>query len=112
MRKYFLPTIFIVCLLVTAITPNLKANDKAKEKFSPWAAWRKGFSSFEEGKQKGKKGKHKQALEEYQKAYQYYTSIKQARPGWNQQIIINRIKMSQLEISKLKKLLDTGSPTK
>lgn len=113
MKKHFLSIIFIVCLLITALVPNLRAyDDNEEEEFSPWAAWRKGFSYFEQGERNREKGKHSDALKAYQKAYQYYDSVKKARPNWNQQIIGNRIRMCQREINKLTKLLRTTSYTK
>ncbi len=109
MKKFFLLTIFTACLIMTAVTPNLKAADDDEEEFSPWAAWRKGFSYFEKGERSREKGKQSEALEAYRKAYQYYYSVKTARPNWNQQIIGNRIKMCQREINKLNKLIGTPS---
>jgi Anaphase-promoting complex, cyclosome, subunit 3 len=112
MKKYFLPIIFIACLLATAITPNLRADDEDEEEFSPWAAWRKGFSYFEKGERNQEKGKHKEALQAYQKAYQHYDSVKKARPNWKQSVIDGRIRMCQREINKLSKLLGTDYSSK
>ena len=96
MKKYFLPTILIACLFMTAVIPNLRAYDDNEEEFSPWAAWRKGFSYFEKGERNKEKGKNSEALTAYRKAFQYYHSVKKARPNWNQKIIGTRIKMRLL----------------
>ncbi|MCK4983103.1 MAG: tetratricopeptide repeat protein [Victivallaceae bacterium] len=114
MKKIFLLTIFVACLLMTAIIPNLRAYDdnEDEEEFSPWAAWRKGFSYFEKGERSREKGKNSEALTAYRKAFQYYHSVKKARPNWNQQIIGNRIRMCEREIKKISKLLGTSSSQK
>ena len=111
MKKIFLLTIFAACLITTAVIPNLRADDDDEEEFSPWAAWRKGFSYFEKGERSREKGKNAEALAAYRKAYQYYYSVKKARPNWNQQVIDGRIRMCQREINKLNKLVGTPSPT-
>jgi cytochrome c-type biogenesis protein CcmH/NrfG len=113
MKKIFLLTLFAACLFMTAVTPNLKATDNDDdEEFSPWAAWRKGFSYFEKGERNKEKGKNSEALTAYRKAYQYYHSVKKARPNWNQKIIGTRIKMCEREIKKVSKLLGTNSSQK
>ena len=112
MKKLFLLTIFVACIVMPVAAPNLRAysDDDEEEEFSPWAAWRKGFSYFEKGERNKEKGKNSEALKAYRKAYQYYYSVKKARPNWNQQIIGNRIRMCQREINKLNKLVGTPSP--
>jgi Flp pilus assembly protein TadD len=96
-----------------AVIPNLSAADSSgdeEEEFSPWAAWRKGFSYFEEGEKCREKGEDSKALEAYRKAYQCYYSVKKARPNWNQQIIGNRIRMCEREINRLSKKVGTPPP--
>ena len=109
MKRIFLLTIFAFCLMMTAVTPNLRADDDDDEEFSPWTAWRKGFGYFEKGERSREKGKNDEALTAYRKAYQYYYSVKKARPNWNQKIIDERIRMCQREIDKLNKLVATPS---
>ena len=111
MKNFFLLIIFVACLLMAAVIPNLRAYDdnEDEDEFSPWAAWRKGFSYFEKGERNKGKGKNSEALTAYRKAYQYYHSVKKARPNWNQQIIGNRIRMCEREIKKISKLLGTSS---
>ena len=112
MKKYFLPAMLIACLFAVTVVPNLKAyddNENDEEEFSPWAAWRKGFSYFEKGERSKEKGNDSEALAAYRKAYQCYQSVKKARPNWNQQIIGSRIRMCEREIKKLSKKL--GSST-
>ena len=114
MKNFFLLIIFVACLFMTAVIPNLRAYDdkEDEEEFSPWAAWRKGFSYFEKGERNKEKGKNSEALTAYRKAFQYYHSVKKARPNWNQQIIGNRIRMCEREIKKLNKLLGADSSQK
>ena len=112
MKNKFLLTIFAVCLCMTAITPGLRAyDDDEEEEFSPWAAWRKGFSYFEKGERNQEKGKLSEALKAYQAAYQHYYSVKKARPNWKQSVIDGRIRMCKREIDKLNKLVGTPSTT-
>jgi len=109
MKRIFLLTIFAFCLMMTAVTPCLRADDDDEEEFSPWTAWRKGFGYYEKGERSREKGKNDEALTAYRKAYQYYYSVKKARPNWNQKIIDERIRMCQREIDKLNKLVGTPS---
>ncbi|MBU8901682.1 MAG: tetratricopeptide repeat protein [Victivallales bacterium] len=109
MKNLFLLIFFAAYLFTTALIPNLKAYDDDEEEFSPWAAWRKGFSYSEKGERNREKGKLKEALEAYRKAYQYYHSVKKERPNWSQKIIGGRIKICEREIRELKKLL--GKPS-
>ena len=110
MKNLFLLIFFAAYLFTTVLIPNLKAYDDDDEEFSPWAAWRKGFSYSEKGERNREKGKLKEALEAYRKAYQYYHSVKKERPNWSQKIIGGRIKMCEREIGELKKLLGKPSP--
>ena len=115
MKKYFLPAMLIACLLAVTVVPNLKAyddNEDEEEEFSPWAAWRKGFSYFEKGEREKEKGNSSAALAAYRKAYQCYQSVKKARPNWNQQIIGSRIRMCEREIRKLSKKIGASSTTR
>ena len=115
MKKYFLPAMLIACLFAVTVVPNLKAyddNGDEEEEFSPWAAWRKGFSYFEKGEREKEKGNSSASLAAYRKAYQCYQSVKKARPNWNQQIIGSRIRMCEREIKKLSKKLGTSSSTR
>ncbi|MDD5698617.1 MAG: tetratricopeptide repeat protein [Victivallaceae bacterium] len=112
MKKYLLPAFLMVCLFIPALTVRLAAddsNDNEAEEFSPWAAWRKGFSYYEEGERCRDKGEHRQALASYKKALQCYLGVKKARPAWNQQIIGSRIKMCEREIKRLDGQLGTTS---
>ncbi len=116
MKKYFLPVILVTCFFMTVAVPVLTAyddsNDGDEEEFSPWAAWRKGFSYFEKAERSREKGEQKKALAFYKKARQCYFSVKKARPKWNQQIIGSRIKMCQREIKKLNAILGTSESEK
>ncbi len=112
MKRIFLLTIFAFSLMMTAFTPSVRADDDDEEEFSPWTAWRKGFGYFEKGERSREKGKHDEALTAYRKAYQYYYSVKKARPNWNQKIIDERIRMCQREINKLNKLVGAPSSAK
>ncbi|MCP3964996.1 MAG: tetratricopeptide repeat protein [Lentisphaerae bacterium] len=75
--------------------------------FSPWEAWRQGFSYYEKGEQYKEKGEPSEALRWFQKALKSYSDVKKARPDWNQRIIGNRIKMCRREISKLAVQVET-----
>ena len=111
MKKYFLPAIIFTCLFMAVAVPNAFAADddeNSEEEFSPWEAWRKGFSYFEKGEQSREKGENKEALAFYKKACQCYLSVKKARPKWNQQIIGSRINMCQREIKKLTEKIGTA----
>jgi hypothetical protein len=111
MKKYLFPAMLIACMFAVTVVPTLKAYDDndEEEEFSPWAAWRKGFSYFEKGEREKEKGNNSAALTAYRKAYQCYQSVKKARPNWNQQIIGSRIRMCEREMKKLSKKLDTSA---
>ncbi|MFA7184560.1 MAG: tetratricopeptide repeat protein [Victivallales bacterium] len=112
MKKYFLTALFVSCLFITAAIPELRAEDNSEdeEEFSPWAAWRKGHAYSEKGERLQEKGENSNALEAYRKAYQYFDSVKKARPNWNQQVINGRIRICEREINKLMKKVGTPPP--
>jgi Flp pilus assembly protein TadD len=115
MKKYFLTILIVASLFTISVIPNLTAYDNSddeEEEFSPWAAWRKGFSYFEKGERSKDSGQNKEALAFYKKAHQCYLSVKKARPKWNQQIIDSRIKMCEREIKRLDALLGEDSLAK
>ncbi|MDD5729398.1 MAG: hypothetical protein PHV59_12625, partial [Victivallales bacterium] len=109
MKKHFFPVILFTCLFTGIIIPNFKVyGEEEGEEFSPWAAWRNGFSYYEKGERSKEKGDHSAALTAYRKAYQCYLSVKKARPNWNQQIIGNRIRMCEREIKSLAPKVETS----
>jgi len=77
-----------------------------EEEFSPWDAWRKGYSFYEDGEKHKAKNQNAEALKKYLESRDCYLAVKKARPDWNQQIIDNRIKMCNREIDALRKRID------
>ncbi|MFA6101738.1 MAG: tetratricopeptide repeat protein [Victivallaceae bacterium] len=94
--------IILMALFLTVQTALVFAED---DEFSPWEAWRQGFSNYEKGEQSKNRGNNEEALKCFQRAREYYVTVQNNRPEWNQKIIGSRIKMCDQEISDLKKEL-------
>ena len=91
--------IILMTLFLTVQTALVFAED---DEFSPWEAWRQGFSNYEKGEQSKNRGNAEEALKCFQRAREYYVAVQNNRPEWNQKIIGSRIKMCDQEISELK----------
>jgi|GEM_PF-3592678 chromosome segregation ATPase len=76
------------------------------EGFSPWDAWRQGYSHYERGEKAKARNEAKPALEAFLQARDCYLAVKKARPDWNQQIIDNRLRMCNREINALREGID------
>ncbi len=101
MLKRLQTTILTVLLCGTPLLIHAQAED-----FSPWDAWRKGYSFYERAEKAQARNEARQALEAFLQARDYYLAVKKARPDWNQQIIDNRIKMCNREINALRASID------
>ncbi|MHB9137873.1 MAG: hypothetical protein ACYC4Q_00545, partial [Victivallaceae bacterium] len=97
MSKKWVILLLTLCLAVQ--TTLIFAED---DEFSPWEAWRQGFSNYEKGEQNKNKGNSEEALKYFQRAREYYVSVQNNRPEWNQKIIGGRIKLCDQEIRELK----------
>ena len=91
--------IILMTLFLTVQTALVFAED---DEFSPWEAWRQGFSNYEKGEQSKNRGNNEEALKCFQRAREYYVTVQNNRPEWNQKIIGSRIKMCDQEINELK----------
>ncbi len=91
--------IMILFMLLMVQTSLVLAED---DEFSPWEAWRQGFSNYEKGEQSKNRGNNEEALRYFKNAREYYVAVQNNRPEWNQKIIGSRIKMCDQEINELK----------
>lgn len=92
---------FIFSMLVCSLYVHAE-----QDEFSPWDAWRKGYSLYEDGEKNKAKNQQPEALKKYLESRDCYLAVKKAKPDWNQQIIDNRIKMCNREIDTLRKQID------
>ncbi|MBQ8756520.1 MAG: tetratricopeptide repeat protein [Lentisphaeria bacterium] len=74
--------------------------------FSPWDAWRQGYTMFEKGQQQKDRGSYRRALQYFESALESYESVRKARPDWNQKIIQGRIDDCRKAIAAVKIQLD------
>lgn len=93
---------WIVILMTLFITVQAALVFAEDDEFSPWEAWRQGFSNYEKGEQSKNRGDNDEALKCFQRAREYYVAVQNNRPEWNQKIIGSRIKMCDQEITELK----------
>ena len=94
------PVLFAAALLLTA--PFLLNGAP----FSPWDAWRQGYTMFEKGQQQKDRGSYRRALQYFESALESYQSVQKARPDWNQKIIQGRIDDCRKAIAAVKLQLD------
>ena len=59
--------------------------------FSPWDAWKNGYTLYEKGEQFRDKGDYLKALNSFEQAKKLYEQLQKNRPDWNQKIITGRI---------------------
>ena len=74
--------------------------------FSPWDAWRQGYTMFEKGQQQRDRGSYRRALQYFESALESYEAVRRARPDWNQKIIQGRIDDCRKAIAAVKLQLD------
>ena len=77
--------------------------------FSPWDAWRQGYTMFEKGQQQRDRGSYRRALQYFESALESYESVRKARPDWNQKIIQGRIDDCRKAIAAVKLQLNDAS---
>ncbi len=87
-------------LLILLLTGTLAAAE-----FSPWDAWRQGYSAYEKGEESRNKGDYVKAMSFFQQALDNYLQVKKNRPDWNQNIISARISECEKAISEIRKLM-------
>lgn len=92
-------------LLNFVLTVLLSAAPLAAAEFSPWDAWRLGYTTFEKGIQLRDKGDYVGAVDQFNAARRHYVDVQKARPDWNQSIIQGRINDCDRELNALKKLI-------
>lgn len=95
-------SLFLFALLFALLLPSLPS---AAAEFSPWDAWRLGYTTFEKGVQLRDKGDYVGAVEQFNTARCHYVDVQKARPDWNQSIIQGRINDCDRELNALKKLV-------
>lgn len=91
--------VLLVLFVLPAFAPLAAAE------FSPWDAWRLGYTTFEKGIQLRDKGDYVGAVEQFNAARRHYVNVQKARPDWNQSIIQGRINDCDRELNALKKLV-------
>lgn len=91
----------LLCFILIAGGVAFAADDLTDE-ISPWEYWRHGFEAYERGEQFYNAHKREKALTEYLKAKQAFLKVKQAKPNWRQDIIMQRVKLCDEKISLLK----------
>ncbi len=105
MLRLLLATVLTVLLCGTALHAQ---NDD----FSPWEAWRKGYSFYEEGEKFKKQNDSKKALEAFLNARDCYRAVQKARPEWQQSVIEGRINRCNREIKELRDQIDQTAAAK
>ena len=51
--------------------------------FSPWDAWKNGYTLYEKGEQFRDKGDYLKALNSFEQARKLYEQLRKNRPDWN-----------------------------
>ncbi len=105
MPRLFLTAVMAVLLCGTVLHAQ---NDD----FSPWEAWRKGYSFYEEGEKFKKQSDSKKALEAFLNARDCYRAVQKARPEWQQSVIEGRINRCNREIKELRDQIDQTAAAK
>ncbi len=98
--------VFLSCGIIFFIPAAVAADT---DDFSPWDAWRQGYTHFERGEQARDRGDYVQSLQSFRESLRHYREVKRARPDWNQTVIDNRIALCEREIAAIRRLL--GRPT-
>jgi chromosome segregation ATPase len=94
---------WVILLLTLCLAVQTTLIFAEEDEFSPWESWRQGISNYEKGEQNKNKGNYEEALKYFQRAREYYVSVQNNRPEWNQKIIGARVKLCDQEIRELKK---------
>ena len=79
--------------------------------FSPWDAWKNGYTLYEKGEQFRDKGDYLKALNSFEQAKKLYEQLQKNRPDWNQKIITGRIADCDREITAVKRLVGDSELT-
>ena len=77
---------------------------------SPWDSWRMGYTSYEQGESLRDRGEYTRAHQAFEAALKHYSSVKKARPDWNQKVIDERIEDCRRELTKTARLLGKSLP--
>jgi Tfp pilus assembly protein PilF len=91
----------LLCFMLVLGGVIFGADDMNDEELSPWEYWRQGFESFERGEQLRSGNKQEEALTEYLKAKRAFLKVKQAKPNWRQDVIMQRVKQCDDKITQL-----------
>ncbi len=91
----------LLCLMLIVSGVSGAANNLVDDDISPWEYWRKGFESFEQGEQFYNAKKYDKAMAKYLNAKQAFLKVKQAKPNWKQDVIMQRVRLCEEKIMQL-----------